>query len=74
MLVGFRFLLDRDSVWIDEGCHADNEIHGIANQLVLNDLLLGLDDMVATAREILEGDVLFNAVAGAIETALAHTG
>ena len=74
MFVGLGVLFDRDAVRVDHGGGADDEINAVSDQLVLDDLLLGFDDMIATLREILERDVLFDPVAGAIEIALAEPG
>ena len=59
---------------IDQGCRADDEVDAIANQLVLDDFLLGLDDMIATLGEVFEGNIFFDPIAGAVEIALAKAG
>ncbi len=59
---------------IDQGRRADDEIHAISHQLVLDDFLLGFDHVIATLGEVLEGDVFFDPIAGAVEIALAKTG
>ncbi len=59
---------------IEEGCGADDKIHRVADQLVLNHFLLGFDDMVATLGEVLESDIFFDPVAGAVKVALSESG
>ena len=74
MLISFRFLFDRDAVRIDQGCRADDEVDAVSYQLVLNYFLFCFDDMIAALGEILEGNIFFDPIAGAVEIALTETG
>src|SRR5262245_18045110 len=70
MFVGFRFLFYGEPVRVEKRCSPDDEIDMVANQLILDDFLLGLDHVIAAHGEIFEGDVLFEPVASPVELAL----
>src|SRR5215510_11866043 len=70
MFVGFRVLFDGEPVRVEKRCSSDDKIDMVANQLILDNLLLGLDHVIAAHGEIFEGNVFFDPVASSVEVAL----
>jgi hypothetical protein len=59
---------------IQKSCRADDKIDIVADQLALDDLLLGLHHVVAPHGEIFRGNVFFDSITRAVEVALPEAG
>ena len=63
---------NRNGVRIDEARAAGLDVHVVPNQLVLHDVDLALHHLPRAQAEILDGDLLLHAIAGAVGLALRH--
>ena len=52
-----------------EGCEAEHEFHVVSGHLILNDVNFFPDHLFAAKEEVFHGDVLFDAIALAVDSA-----
>jgi hypothetical protein len=67
-------ILDVDGVLVDESGVADVQLDAVAHQLRAHQVDLLADDVLGARQQVGRGDLLLDAVAGAVELALAHAG
>ena len=67
-------VLDQDGVRVDEPAVALDQIDAVAHQLRPHHVLLLADDVCGAGQQVGGGDLLLDAVAGAVQLALAHAG
>ena len=67
-------VLDMDGVLVDESGVADVQLDAVAHQLRAHHVDLLADDVLGARQQVSRGDLLLDAVAGAVELPLAHAG
>ena len=67
-------VLDQHGVRVDEPAVALDQIDAVAHQLRSDHVLLLADDVRGAGQQVGGGDLLLDAVAGAVQLALAHAG
>ena len=75
MIRSARFgVLDQHGVLVDEAAVPDVELDAVAHQLAADHVDFLADDVLGAGQQVGGGDLLLDAVAGAVELTLAHAG
>ena len=67
-------VLDQQGVLVTEAGLTGNEVNPVAHQLISHHVGLLADDVLGPGQQIRGGDLVLDAVAGAVELALIHAG